>query len=68
MFYEEKVIDGTLHCRSTPGGEWRPATSAHAATVNALLAMTDDQRMEVFGFFCRYCGTDDPRCQCWNDE
>jgi len=23
MYYEEKVIDGVLHCRSRPDGEWR---------------------------------------------
>ena len=22
MFYEETVIDGRLHCRTTPGGRW----------------------------------------------
>ena len=68
MYYEEKIINGVLHCRSTPDGEWRPATSAHAVAVNALMALTDEQRMEAFGFFCCHCGTDDPRCQCWNDE
>jgi len=25
MYYEEKMIDGVLHCRTTPDGEWRPA-------------------------------------------
>lgn len=23
MYYEEKWIDGLLHCRGTPDGEWR---------------------------------------------
>jgi len=68
MYYKEKVINGALHCCSTPNGEWRPATSAHAAVVNALMALTDEQRMDVFGFFCTHCGGNDPRCQCWNDE
>ena len=68
MYYEEKVINGVLHCRSTPNGEWMPATSAHATVVNALMALTYEQRMEAFGFFCTHCGRDDPRCQCWNDE
>lgn len=24
MYYEEKLIDGVLHWRCTPDGEWRP--------------------------------------------
>lgn len=24
MYYEEKLIDGVLHWRSAPDGEWRP--------------------------------------------
>lgn len=68
MFYEEQVVNGVLCCRSQPNGDWLPATTPHAAEVNALLALTDEQRMEVFSHFCRSCGTDDPRCQCWNDE
>ena len=34
----------------------------------ALLALTEEQRTKVLSHFCRSCGTDDPRCQCWNDE
>lgn len=30
--------------------------------------LTDDERMELFGNYCRYCGCKDPTCQCWNDE
>ena len=26
MWYEEKVINGVLHYRGTPGGEWTPMT------------------------------------------
>lgn len=68
MFYEEKVIDGVLCSRSQPGGDWLPASPPHAAAVNALLALTDEQRLEALGHFCRSCGTDTPCCQCWNDE
>lgn len=32
MFYEEKVINGVLHSRGTPGGKWR-AVSAAAMTM-----------------------------------
>lgn len=36
--------------------------------VAALKALPEDLRMDVFGEFCTFCGRDDPRCQCWNDE
>lgn len=26
MYYEEKIIDGVLHTRGTPNGEWIPCT------------------------------------------
>jgi len=42
------------------------------ATVETLVElmkrMTDEERMDVMGEFCRHCGDTDPRCQCWNDE
>jgi hypothetical protein len=25
MYYDEKLINGVLHCRTTPDSEWRPA-------------------------------------------
>lgn len=68
MHYEEKVINGALHCRSTPSGEWRLVTALNAAAVNSLLAMTSDQRMDAFSHFCTHCGDVNPRFQCWNDE
>ena len=71
MYYEEQVIDGVLMCRSEPAGEWRPATAPYAAAVNALLALTDEQRGEATRFFCSHCGCVQPNgrlCQCWNDE
>jgi hypothetical protein len=30
--------------------------------------LSDEQRLEVFSHFCKYCGCDNPRCQCWNDD
>lgn len=24
MYYNEKVINGVLHCKTSPDGEWRP--------------------------------------------
>ena len=34
----------------------------------ALRGLSDEERMEVFGSFCRECGSKYPGCQCWNDE
>lgn len=36
--------------------------------IEMLKKLTDEQRLTVFGHFCRFCGDKDPRCQCWNDE
>ena len=33
-----------------------------------LAALTDEQRIDLFRDYCRSCGSNDPRCQCWNDE
>lgn len=33
-----------------------------------LAKLTDEERMSLFGDYCRSCGCDNPRCQCWNDE
>ena len=34
----------------------------------SLVNLTDEQRMEVFSDYCRYCGCDDPTCRCWDDD
>jgi len=39
-----------------------------ARAVEMLRGMTDDQRLEAMGEFCGHCGTDDPRCRCWDDS
>ena len=36
--------------------------------VDDLLALSEDDRLEVFSNFCHHCGRNDPRCQCWNDD
>lgn len=33
-----------------------------------LHELTESERLEIFAEFCRECGTDNPKCQCWNDE
>ena len=45
--------------------------AAHNSIViakKALLALTEEERVEVFCEFCTYCGVNDGGCQCWNDE
>lgn len=33
-----------------------------------LAALTDEERAEAFRRYCVRCGSDNPRCRCWNDE
>lgn len=42
--------------------------STVASIISLMKKMTDDERMDVMRKFCRFCGCDDPKCQCWNDE
>jgi hypothetical protein len=44
------------------------AAKTNRTMVDQMRDLTPDQRMEVFGEFCKHCGWDDPKCQCWNDE
>lgn len=30
--------------------------------------LSDDERMELMGNYCKNCGDKNPNCQCWNDE
>jgi len=30
--------------------------------------LSEEQRRELFSMFCKECGSDDPKCQCWNDD
>jgi hypothetical protein len=36
--------------------------------MEALMKLDPSRRVEVFREFCHSCGSDDPGCQCWNDE
>jgi hypothetical protein len=36
--------------------------------INMLKSLSDEERLEVFRCFCKYCGCDNPKCQCWNDD
>ena len=70
MYYEEKLIDGVLHYRTTPAGVWQvgvnPAPARSAAAALALCTLSE--RMRIFSEYCMHCGIRDPRCQCSNDE
>lgn len=33
-----------------------------------LERLSDQERVELFGEYCKYCGSEDSGCQCWNDE
>ena len=39
-----------------------------AAALANLLSLSEAERIDVFSNFCLRCGSDNPRCQCWNDE
>lgn len=46
---------------------WSLPTLVQIAKLHAD-QLTDDQRVELMGNYCRSCGCKDPSCQCWNDE
>ena len=70
MFYEEKIVDGILYCRTSPNGEWQPATDRRAQLVNELAQMDDERRLSIMGLFCSECGDIKPKhgCTCMRDE
>lgn len=68
MYYEEKFIDGKLMYRNTPEGDWHIKHNAYAKVANRVYSLSDEERMEVFSLFCTHCGSDNPRCHCWNDK
>lgn len=68
MYYEEKIMYGALHYRTSPDGKWKLKTGIKAQAVNTLMSLSQNERLEVFGYFCTKCGSDNPVCQCWNDE
>ena len=30
--------------------------------------LSDDERYELISEYCKYCGSKDSGCQCWNDD
>lgn len=46
-------------------------TDAMRAVFASLVLLTDDQRHVLFSFFCKHCGTYQPKewhCRCSDDE
>ena len=37
-------------------------------TKDMFSKLTDEQRMEVMGDYCKHCGRHDNNCQCFNDD
>lgn len=35
---------------------------------DALLDLTEEERLDIFGDYCKHCGRDDPGCRCWDDS
>jgi hypothetical protein len=71
MFYEEKVVNGRLCSRTSPTGDWVELQTPRGRAVNALAALSQDDRDAVLGHFCRACNQLHPstgNCVCWNDE
>lgn len=70
MFYEEKIVDGILLCRTAPNGQWRRATDRRAQLVNELAQMEDEQRLSILAMFCSSCGDVKPigGCNCMRDD
>lgn len=41
----------------------------YVAAIAALVeTLTERERVNLFSRYCKECGANDPRCQCWNDE
>ncbi len=68
MYYEEKFIDGKIMFRNMPDGYWLPKVTSVANIANNLFNLTEEERLEVMGYFCKHCGSADPKCVCWRDE
>lgn len=68
MYYEEKIFKDVLFYRDTPDGNWRKDLTAKGEAIKNLMSLSDEERLEVFNYFCTYCGDQDPHCQCMNEE
>ena len=58
---------------SSPSMSPSPVAESALTTLRAFLKITtQESRLAIWEAlthgYCTACGTDDPRCQCWNDE
>lgn len=70
---DAKIINGVLHTRQSYKQEYTEAKQmpgGYADAIKELAALTDEQRLEVFSYFCTSCGIiqNEKRCSCWNDS
>lgn len=64
---ETRIIDGQLMIRVMPSEKWVPLYNPVADLVNQMLALPEEDRWEVMGYFCGGCGAVSP-CACQRDE
>jgi hypothetical protein len=56
MYYEEKIVDGTLYIKTSPDGEWVASQSNVAYLIYELSKLDEAERLAVFMRFCLTCG------------
>jgi hypothetical protein len=64
-----QIIDGEVMEADSQGRWVRRACNPVTDIINAMAALTDDERNQVMRCFCPYCGCiQDPRakCRCWD--
>lgn len=60
--------------RMIVNNDYRPLTDEEMAAFRVLEAIHElkgldkEQRIQVFGEFCTFCGAHCKRCNCWRDE
>lgn len=52
----------------SPGDKWTVATGPVADAINAMIKLSDSERVEVMDCFCCFCGTLHLPCWCRRDD
>lgn len=72
QFVEHELIGGIEFCRLHPDRERISSASGVWEVIRAFNDLPREDRQEcihqLHANFCMECGSDSPRCQCWNDE
>ena len=68
MWHEERIIDGKWMVRGTPGGIWRELSGPKVDAWNALMKLSDDEKISVFSHICTNCGSIQLPCYCTRDD